>query len=167
MIPADFGDDVTRLVASKKYPEAAEYCRRHRKVFAASIIQRCVENADKDHATLLNIIDAEGRRRAELVWNRLSYLLDISNIAPMLGLLGTVLGLIQAFFVLPSQSTSLNSAALATSIGGAMSATFFGLTVAVASVCFYSILKSRATSALSEVERVVHNIADHMKRGEA
>ena len=126
-----------------------------------------MENADKDHATLLSIVDAEGRRRAELVWNRISVLLDISNIAPMLGLLGTVLGLIQAFFVLPHQATSLNSAALANAIGGAMSATFFGLIVAIVCVVFHSILKARATRSLAEVERVVHSIADHMKRGEA
>lgn len=167
MMPTDFGDDVTRLVASRRYADAAEYCRRHRRIFAASIIQRCVENSDKSHATLLNIIDAEGKRRAELVWNRVSYLLDLSNIAPMLGLLGTVLGMIQAFYVSPSQSTGLHSKLLAQSIGGAMSATFFGLGVAILCVLFYSIIKTRATRALSEVERVVHQIADHMKRGEA
>ncbi|MCX5660466.1 MAG: MotA/TolQ/ExbB proton channel family protein [Planctomycetota bacterium] len=167
MMPSDFGDDVTRLVASRRYADAAEYCRRHRRIFAASIIQRCVENSDKSHATLLNIIDAEGKRRAELVWNRVSYLLDLSNIAPMLGLLGTVLGMIQAFEVSPSQSTGLHSKLLAQSIGGAMSATFFGLGVAILCVVFYSVIKTRTTKALSEVERVVHQIADHMKRGEA
>lgn len=167
MMPSDFGDDVTRLVASRRYADAAEYCRRHRRIFAASIIQRCVENSDKSHATLLNIIDAEGKRRAELVWNRVGYILDLSNLAPMLGLLGTVLGMIQAFEISPGQSAGPHSRALAQAIGGAMSATFFGLAVAIICVVFYSIIKTRTTRALAEVERVVHQIADHMKRGEA
>ena len=69
MIPADFGDDVTRLVASKKYPQAAEYCRRHRKVLPPVSSSVAWRTPDKDHATLLNIIDTEGRRRASW-WNR-------------------------------------------------------------------------------------------------
>lgn len=165
MIPATFVDDVTKLVVARKYPEAADYCRNNRPIFAASIIQRCAENTDKDHATLMAIIEAEGRRRADVIWNRISYLVDLSNIAPMLGLLGTVLGMLEAFFILPNQSASMNSKALAAAIGGAMTATFFGLIVAIVSVIFYTIVKSRMIKTMSEVEQVVHSIADHIKRG--
>ena len=116
---------------------------------------------------ILDMIDSEGRRRSDIIWNRISYLADIANIAPMLGLLGTVAGMIQAFFVLPSQSASINSRALAQAVGAAMSTTMFGLTVAILTVVFYSIVRSRVTRALADAEQVIHSVADHIKRGGA
>ena len=120
-----------------------------------------------DDAHLMNIIENEGQRRAGLIWNRISYLIDLSVVAPMLGLLGTVLGMLEAFFVLPKESASVSSKALAYAIGGAMTATFFGLVVAIMAVVFHSIIKSRTLRALSEAEQVVHSIADYIKRGDA
>lgn len=166
LAPATFIDDVTKLVVDRQFDQAASYCRNHRHLFAGTVIGRCVENAFRDHATLMTIAESEGQRRANILWNRISYLVDISAVAPMLGLLGTVMGMLQAFFVLPSQSASINSGLLTQAIGGAMATTFFGLIVAIATVIFYSIVKSRTTKTLAEVEQVVHSIADHIKRGE-
>jgi len=164
MVPADLVDELTKLVMRGKYEAVADLCRAHRRVFIASIVQRCAENAGKPHALLMNIVDSEGRRRAEIVWNRVSYLADIANVAPMLGLLGTVLGMIQAFFTLETESAALTSKLLASGIGKAMSTTMFGLFVAIGTLMLYSMIKSRATRALAEAEQAVHSIADHMKR---
>lgn len=163
MMPPTFADDVTKLVLRHQYEQAADHCRRHRHLVAATILERVLENANKDTRTRMAILQAEGQRRAELIWNRISYLIDISNLAPMLGLLGTVYGMIQAFFVLPSQSASMGSAALAKAIGTAMTATFFGIGVAILAVVFHTIIKSRATSALAEVEQSINTIADHIR----
>ena len=165
--PPGFIDDVTRLALAKQFDQAAQLCRTHRTIFTASILQRCFENANRDAAHLLNIIESEGERRAGLIWNRISYLIDLSVVAPMLGLLGTVLGMLQAFFVLPHESASVSSKALAFAIGGAMTATFFGLVVAIMAVVFHAIIKSRAIRALSEAEQLVLSITDHIKRGQA
>lgn len=164
MMPQEFVNDVTKLVLADKLSDVAELCRRRPGVLAAGIIQRCVENAGKGHDVIMDIIDSEGRRRADLVWNRISYLADISNVAPMFGLLGTVLGMTEAFFGLELQSASINSGILANSIGKAMSTTMFGLVVAILALGFYSLIKARATRTLAEVEQLVHSIADHVKR---
>jgi biopolymer transport protein ExbB len=167
MAPSAFVDDVNKLILSKRYDEAATLCRSHRRIFVASIVQRCLENAGKGHSVIMDMLDAEGRRRADILWNRISYLADISNVAPMLGLFGTVTGMIKAFFSLQTESASINSKLLATGVGEAMSTTMFGLMVAISSLVFYSIVKSRATQALSEAEQIAHSIADHIKRGGA
>lgn len=163
MVPTGFVDDVTRLVTEQRYKDAADLCRHHRNIFVASIVQRCIENASKDHSLIMDILDTEGRRRADILWNRISYLADVSNVAPMLGLLGTVLGMIKAFFTLPSGPDSINSRILSAGIGQAMATTMFGLIVAIVSLVFYSLVKGRATGTLAEAERVTHKIADHMK----
>lgn len=164
MAPPSFVDDLTKMVVNKQYKDAADYCRSNRSIFVASIVQRCLENAGKEHSVILDMLDSEGRRRADVVWNRVSYLADVANVAPMLGLLGTVVGMIQAFFVLPAQSATLNSRALITAIGGALSTTMFGLIVAILALIFYSLVKARLTRVLADAEQVVHSIADHIKR---
>ncbi len=167
LAPAAFVDDVNKLVLAGKYDEAASLCRSHRRVFVASVIQRCVENAGKGHSVIMDMLDAEGRRRADIIWNRVSYLADISNVAPMFGLLGTVVGMIRAFFGMHFESLSVESKALTNAIGGAMSTTMFGLIVAIVALFFYSVVKARATKALGSAEQIVHSIADHVKRGAA
>lgn len=163
-IPTGFVNDITKLVINRKYEDATNLCRDNRQIFIASIVQRCVENAGKSHSAILDMIDSEGQRRADIVWNRISYLTDVSNVAPMLGLLGTVWGMINAFYGMEYESISINSQLLSRSIGGAMATTLFGLIVGIISLVFYSIVKGRVTHTLAEVEQVVHSISDHVKR---
>ena len=166
MVPPDLVDELTKLVVRGKYEAASDLCRAHRRVFIASIIQRCVENAGKGHSVILDMIDAEGRRRADVVWNRISYLADVSNVAPMLGLLGTVMGMLTAFFGLERETGSIDAAVLTRGVGQAMSTTMFGLVVAIVAMVFYSIVKARATRVLADAEQSVHAVADHIKRHE-
>lgn len=166
MAPSGFVDEVTKLVVDRQYAETSQLCRNHRSLFVASIVQRCVENEAKPHAVLMDMLDAEGRRRAEILWNRISYLADISNLAPMLGLLGTVRGMIKAFFSLKGTTGSVKSTALAESIGEAMATTMFGLFLAILCLVFYAVIKARVTRAMAEVEQVSHSIADRLKRDE-
>jgi len=167
MAPTVFVDEVSKLAIARKFEELANLCRANQRVFIATVVQRCAENAGKDHSVIMDMIDSEGRRRADLIWNRISYLADVSNVAPMLGLLGTVVGMIQAFFGLTKGSASINSGVLSEGVAGAMSTTMFGLIVAIISLVFYSFVKARATRSLAAAEQVIHSIADHIKRGGA
>ena len=164
MVPHGFVDEVVKLVIRGDYERAGDVCRRARGVFAADIIQRCIENHNQQHSVMLDMIDTEGRRLADIIWNRVSYLADISNIAPMLGLLGTVLGMIKAFYGLQQETGTIDALTLSRGVGEAMSTTLFGLSVGIVMTVLYSVVKSRATRTLAEAEAAVHRIADHIKR---
>lgn len=164
MVPSDLVDELTKLVVARRFEQAADLCRRNRRVFIASIVQRCVENPQKQHSVVIDMIDAEGRRRADVIWNRISYLADVSNVAPMLGLLGTVLGMIRAFFLLETEPGTVNARVLSSGVGQAMATTMFGLVVGIGALVLYSIVKGRATRTLADAEASVHAIADHVKR---
>ncbi len=156
-------NEVTNLVLVNRYEAAADACRRAKGVFIAPIILRCVENAGKSQSIILGMIDSEGRRLSDVIWNRISYLADISNVAPMLGLLGTVIGMLTAFFGLERESGTINAAVLSQGVGQAMATTMFGLMVGIGATVFYSIIKSRATNTLAEAETAVHSIADRIR----
>ena len=162
--PPRFIDDVTKLILHRQFEQAIHLCQQNSGVFASSIIQRIVENRDKDLGEMMDILSAEGRRRGETIWNRIGYLAEISNIAPMLGLLGTVVGMIKVFFTLTERITGPNIGRLSEGIAEAMGTTMFGLILAIAAGVFYTMAKSRATGVLAEAEQVCHPIADHTHR---
>jgi len=164
--PAGFVNEVTNLVLAHRYDAAADACRRSKRVFIAPVVLRSVTNAGKSQSIIMSMIDAEGRRLSDIIWNRISYLADISNVAPMLGLLGTVMGMITAFFGLDKESGSINSSVLSQGVGQAMTTTMFGLIVGISALVFYSIIKSRATKCLAEAEAAVHSIADRIRNAE-
>ena len=84
----------------------------------------------------------------------------------MLGLLGTVIGMIRTFFQLPNISGANTADLLTAGIAQAMTTTMFGLGVGILALLFYSIVKARVTRILADAEQAVHSIADHMKRDE-
>lgn len=162
--PARFVDNVTKLILNRQFDQAVHLCQSNSGVFASSIIQRVIENRDKEHGELMEILSAEGRRRGETIWNRVSYLSEISNIAPMLGLLGTVVGMIKVFFTLTERIAGPNVDKLSAGIAEAMGTTMFGLIVAIAAGVFYTLARSRAVKVLAEAEQVCHTVVDHTHR---
>lgn len=128
LAPPEFVDEVTKLAVRGKHEAAADLCRAHRRVFIARIVQRCMDNAGKRHSVLMDMLEAEGRRRAEVVWNRLSYLSDIGTVAPVLGLLGTVMGMMEVFFGLAREADG--AAIVSRGLAEALATTMFGLMVA-------------------------------------
>ncbi len=162
--PARFIDDVTRLILNRRFDQALNVCQNHHRLFASSIIQRLVENRDKDHGELMAILQAEGARRADRVWNRIGYLAEIAAIAPTIGLLGTVIGMIRVFFTLAGPMAGPNIDRMSTGIAEALGTTMFGLIVAIVAGLFYLVARGRATAVLGDAEAVCHTVADHIHR---
>jgi biopolymer transport protein ExbB len=99
---------------------------------------------------MLDSMKSEGKRAATAFWQRLSLLNDIVIIAPMLGLLGTVIGMFYAFYDLNRSAESIN--ALFDGLGIAVGTTVAGLIVAIIAMIFYTTLKYRVVKTLAEVE---------------
>jgi len=83
---------------------------------------------------------------------RLSYLPNLANVATLLGLLGTIVGLIQAFTAVSLADPSQKATLLAKGISVAMNTTAFGLIVAVPLMLVYGFLQSRTNRVIDTVE---------------
>jgi biopolymer transport protein ExbB/TolQ len=98
---------------------------------------------------------------------RLTYLPNLANVATLLGLLGTIVGLIQAFTAVSLADPSQKAALLAKGISVAMNTTAFGLIVAVPLMLVYGFLQSRTNRVIDTLEeyslRLV-NLAGQMAR---
>jgi biopolymer transport protein ExbB/TolQ len=83
---------------------------------------------------------------------RTAYLATLANISTLLGLLGTIIGLIQAFTAVASADPAEKAALLSSSIAVAMNTTAFGLVAAIPLLLVYSMLQSKTTEIIDSLE---------------
>jgi biopolymer transport protein ExbB len=99
------------------------------------------------------IAQAEGSHQAGMLTSRVTYLADIGAIAPMVGLLGTVFGMIEAFFQISSGAVpGVREMGLAEGVSKALIATAGGLAISIPALAFYSIFRGRVQKYVSELE---------------
>lgn len=96
--------------------------------------------------------EIEASRASNILERRLGALPSIANISTMLGLLGTVSGLIKAFFVIWQKGGPVDPSLLAGGIAEAMITTFAGLTVAIPTMAFHGIIEGAVDTRIQEIE---------------
>ncbi len=90
--------------------------------------------------------------------HRLSYIALIGSISPMVGLLGTVDGMVASFMVIASSDTTPKPSQLAEGISTALITTLVGLWLAIPAIMIYGILKNRLSRMILEVGIVSENL---------
>ena len=117
--------------------------------------------ASIEQAMLGQLSEERGRYEA-----RLSVLATIGNIAPLIGLLGTVIGIVGAFYVLGKVGTvqSSSNSQVMSSIGEALVVTGFGITVAVPAVVAFNGLKANVNGRLKQAEALCRELVANLPR---
>ena len=95
---------------------------------------------------------------------RTHYLAMFANIATLLGLLGTIVGLIKAFTAVAQVDPSMKAEILSTSISVAMNTTAFGLIVAIPLLFFYTVLQTKTTEIVDSLEMTVVKFVNVLSR---
>lgn len=124
-------------------------------------------NADKPSDDLKTAIEETGRLEMPRLERYLTVLYTIAVASPLLGLLGTVTGMIHVFEAIVTEGSG-NTGLLAGGISEAMVTTAFGLTVAIPSLVFYNFLAKKVDLLAVEMERhslilfemLSHNLSD-------
>jgi len=128
---------------------------KHRDI-TASILARTLEFlASNPHATddqLKEIAQTEGGREASLLNQHVAWLADIATVAPMLGLLGTVFGMIRSFSVMANDVAASRPMLLAEGVAEALVATAAGLVVGIPAMIAYAWFRGRVQEMISEME---------------
>ncbi|NMA43180.1 MAG: MotA/TolQ/ExbB proton channel family protein [Oligosphaeraceae bacterium] len=123
-------------------------------------LEQCAEGQNPDPVLLQDAMEDEGNRQAGYLWQRIQFLLDISALSPMLGLLGTVWGMMVSFSGLESGLNLINKAdALASGVSQAMYTTFAGLVVAIPCMAIYTLFRGRVSNLISGMERACGSVS--------
>jgi biopolymer transport protein ExbB len=107
------------------------------------ILAQAIEVKDQDRETLETVIVHTTEKELRGLSRYLQALATIANIAPLLGLLGTVIGMIKAFMVIQQMGGKVNAAVLAGGIWEAMLTTALGLSVALPTMVAHSYLAAQ------------------------
>jgi biopolymer transport protein ExbB len=103
-------------------------------------------------AQVREIAETEGTREAAHLNQRVAWLADIATIAPMLGLLGTVFGMIRSFSVMANDVAASRPMLLAEGVAEALVATAAGLLIGIPAMAAYAWFRGRVQSMISEME---------------
>jgi biopolymer transport protein ExbB len=128
----------------------------------ARVVQKVLDfttkNPNADFQQVREIAETEGTRVASSLNNRVTYLADIGMIAPMLGLLGTVIGIIRSFGALGADLGSARYVLLSKGISEALVNTCAGLAIGIPAMMFYAIFRGRVQKLISDLESACTHI---------
>ena len=128
------------------------------KIIGAAL-EQCEDGHVAEHVVLRDAMEDEGGRQAGMLWQRLQYLMDIAVIAPMVGLLGTVWGMMVSFSGLESGVSMINKAdTLANGVSQAMYTTFGGLIVGIFAMAMYDLMRGRLNKLIGGMESACNSV---------
>ncbi len=138
----DLDQKVAFLLMEKKDDEA-ERTAQNSDSPMGRVLTQAIEVKDRERQTLEIVIINAIEREVQNLSSYIQTLATIGNIAPLLGLLGTVVGMIKAFMVIQEMGGKVNAAVLAGGIWEAMLTTAIGLAVALPTMVAHSYLIAR------------------------
>lgn len=118
----------------------------------ARVLYAGLKMADQDRFLIQESMESEGERGAADLWQKISFMNNIGVIAPLLGLLGTVWGMIQAFSAIAFDNSQVKGLTMAYSVSQAMITTAAGLVLAIPALLVYYYLRGRVLRVISMVE---------------
>jgi len=160
VIPDELVQDVELNLRKKNIPRAIEICEKDNSSIA-KIFLAGLKNSGKGMWLVKESIEERGGREGIMLEKHVGILSTIANLSPLLGLLGTVSGMIKTFKVISAGGN--NPSLLAGGIAEALITTATGLCVAIPALLFYRIVKDKVDSLIFEMEEKSIKIIEIME----
>ncbi len=156
ILTAHYMNTADVLLKKRDYLGLLAISSRHSEV-VARVVQRTLDFATKNPSAPFEVVrdvaESEGSSQASSLQHRVTYLADIGTLSPMVGLFGTVLGIIKSFGGLGSGMVGQNRDwALASGVAEALVATGAGLVVGIVSFVFYAYFRNKVQRLISDLE---------------
>ncbi|MEI6072966.1 MAG: MotA/TolQ/ExbB proton channel family protein [Verrucomicrobiae bacterium] len=158
LAPAALIESLRNTIHAGNYQEAWEICRAN-KAYIALVLKGSLERLGRGKEAVETALIEHGIREAQNLKTKNSYLSVIGVIAPMIGLLGTVIGMMGAFAVLGASGVA-DPRTLALRIGEVLMATASGLFIAIPAFIFYYYFRNRATIVLVNADDKLNRLIE-------
>ena len=149
------------LLRKRDYLGLLAVSNRHGEAIAR-VVQKMLEfttkNPGAEFQQVREIAETEGTRVASSLNNRVTYLADVGTIAPLIGLLGTVIGIVKSFSALGADLGSARYMQLSKGVSEALINTAGGLAIGIPALIFYAFFRGRAQRLISELEAAVTHV---------
>src|SRR5690242_6298071 len=161
VVSSGFMATADALLRKRDYLGLLAVSNRHGEAIAR-VVQKVLDfttkNPNADFGQVREIAETEGTRVAASLNNRVIYLADIGMIAPLLGLLGTVLGIIHSFGALGADLGTARYVLLSKGISEALVNTCAGLAIGIPAMVFYAFFRGKAQKLISELESATTHV---------
>ena len=163
LMPPGLGDDVRGLLGSGHLAQARQRVVEQPS-FLAFILGAGLEEADGGWSAVEKAMEDAAAEQSARLFRKVEYLSVIGNIAPMLGLLGTVIGMVLAFREVADTQGAARAADLAQGIYLALVTTILGLIVAIPSLAAFAFFRNRVDELAAEVAYAALHAVAPLKR---
>ena len=164
LLPEDISDDIREHISNDEIEQAIEICDNY-----DNLLTRVLSHGLSQRDSIMGYYDVEkaveeaARRETGILYRKIEYLTFIANTSPMLGLLGTVTGMISAFNYISALEGASRSSQLAGAISEALVTTCLGLIVAIPSLFFIAVFRNRIDGIMTEAEILTESILSPIK----
>ncbi len=158
-----FVKQVLSLIEQDKIEEAITFCAANEKKPLAYITKRILERSDRDDESVETAYDIASSEVAPRLIKNLGHMQMVSNVVTLIGLLGTVAGLITAFRAVSFADVAQKQTLLAEGISIAMTATMLGLFFAIPVMVAYSFLNAKQGQLFSEIDQCSQKVMEALK----
>lgn len=163
VIPPGLADEVRQLLSQGRVPEADENCRKHPSPLSFVLVNGLAE-LDFGWPAMEKAMEDAVAEQAARLYRKIEYLSVIGNLAPMLGLLGTVTGMILAFQQVAVSQGTASAADMASGIYSALVTTVAGLMIAIPSLAAFAYFRNRADQLIAEIAFVAQHVFTPVRR---
>jgi biopolymer transport protein ExbB len=171
LMPDHIVDDLDELIREGKIDEASEACRapENHCLFANVVLAGLerYQGSEFGFAEYKAAVEEAGEDQTGRLYRKTEVLGLIGSIAPMLGLTGTVLGMISSFNTIAASGGMAKPDELAGGIGQALVTTLMGLTVAIPTMIAFSYFRNRIDSLIAEAGKRVEQVLMPLGRRKA
>jgi len=147
------------MIKKKDISGAISHCMQEKSP-VANIVRKGLKKYKLGHTRVKEAIENAGRQEVSKLEKGLTILATVAGVAPLLGFLGTVTGMIQAFMTIEDLAGAANPSDLAGGIWEALTTTAFGLIVGIPALAFYNYFLSSVKRTVEDMETVANDVID-------
>lgn len=162
LMPRGLAEELHQLIAAGQYPQADAHCRQ-RPSFLGFVVSAALQEIGLGYNAVEKSMEDAAAEQAARLFRKIEYLSVIGVLAPMLGLMGTVWGMILAFGEF-AQNASPQPTDLAPAISLALVTTLQGLVVAVPALAAFAWFRSRVDEYVAETSLMAEHVVSPLKR---
>ncbi|QDV90541.1 biopolymer transport protein ExbB [Phycisphaerae bacterium RAS2] len=162
MAPESAIEQMRALIDARKFKDCIEQLKAQRSMFA-DVLEVGLRHGRHGFDAMRECADERAGVWSSRLFRRVEYLNVIGNLAPLLGLLGTVLGMIKAFGAMQDTHGAYRPEDLAGGISLALVNTFLGLSVAIVALGFFGICRNRVDALTVSAHAAVLDLLEYFR----
>jgi biopolymer transport protein ExbB len=162
LVPPATVEQVRRMMTDGRYREALDFVSRDESYFGV-LLHAALKEANHGFAAIIRRLEQTAEEMASGRLRRIEYLNVLGQVSPMIGLFGTVYGMILAFQAIVAAGGNADPVLLAGGISTALTTTFWGLVVAIPALAGYAIIRTKVEELTTEATVTAEDLLNQFR----